>query len=392
MSTGISAELPLRTGSVSIGCINWSKSDPVRMPGSMKSRPSCDARADTVESSRLGSAHRAWMRASVLEGVGLGVRRDAMGRGRVEVGGCWGGSEEDATVVPWGVTAGKGEIETGGGILSTAGVTVATGVPCNRVRSCTSPRTCSTAAVGCASFSGLLVVSGRATLLARSRGGGGSLPAWTRGGGGYRRLWLKSVEGDLTVLSTVGVEEMVTSECTDIRVRAGIGRWGVLGVRRGGAGFFAGGGREVGVSGLFRFSWVLAVGGMGALLEIGATGRGAATGVGPVTETVLEDPVAGVATTTRGVGFSKGTVEGRSIVLESEVAAVAEVAVGVDVSELRVDVLVSILGGIWTGEDKVEGWDSTGDACLPSTCSLETPCSLSDGGHTSSNISTRFST
>ena len=155
------------------------------------------------------------MKASVLEGVGLGVRRDAGGGGRVEVGGCGWVRGEDVTAVAWGVTAG---IETEGGILSTPGV------PCSRVLSCTSPRACSSAAAGCADFSGLVVVSDSATLLAWSRGGGGSQPAWTRGGGGYLRLWLKSVEGELTVVSTVGAEDMVISVCTDIRVRAGIGR------------------------------------------------------------------------------------------------------------------------------------------------------------------------
>ena len=86
-----------------------------------------------------------------------------------------------------------------------------------------------------------------------------------------------------------------------------------VGVSRGGAGFFAGGGSEVGVSGRFRFSWVLVVG-VGALPQVVAT----AVAVGPVTETVREGPEAGVATTTREVDFWKGRVEGASTVLVTE--------------------------------------------------------------------------
>jgi len=50
------------------------------------------ARADTVESSRLaGSEQRAWMKASVLEGAGVGVVEGVGGRvsggGEVSLGG-----------------------------------------------------------------------------------------------------------------------------------------------------------------------------------------------------------------------------------------------------------------------------------------------------------------
>ena len=69
-------------------------------------------------------------------------------------------------------------------------------------------------------------------------------------------------------------------------------------------------------------------------------------------------------------------------------AVVVEVA---DVSGLWVDVLVSILGGIRTGEGRVEGCESTGGAVRLSACFLVSPCSLSDGGRTSAKVSTCFS-
>ena len=102
----------------------------------------------------------------------------------------------------------------------------------------------------------------------------------------------------------------VASVCTDIGVRAGMGTCGVPGVRvrvgvtrGGGAGFFAGGGSDVGVSGRFRLSR-LCVSVIGTLLSP-TTERGevSAEVFVAVTPTGLEAGIIVVATTRRGVGL-----------------------------------------------------------------------------------------
>lgn len=120
-------------------------------------------------------------------------------------------------------------------------------------------------------------------------------------------MWEKSVD-DLTLV-LVGLIP-VASVCTDIGVRAGMGTCGVPGVRvrvgvtrGGGAGFFAGGGSDVGVSGRFRFSR-LCVSVIGTLLSP-TTERGevSAEVFVAVTPTGLEAGIIVVATTRRGVGL-----------------------------------------------------------------------------------------
>ena len=133
------------------------------------------ARADTVESSRLaGSEQRAWMKASVLEGAGVGVVEGVGGRvsgggevslggsGEAMVGGGGGGVRDDECRL----TAGKDGKDTGRGRGGGSEV-VTTGAPCRSVLSCTSPWGRSRPVEGEADllFS-LVVISGRVTVLA----------------------------------------------------------------------------------------------------------------------------------------------------------------------------------------------------------------------------------